>query len=342
MWETIRGYLTFTRKERFGVLFLLLVIIVLFALPYFFGPAPGDPEPAVYEKVKEAVRELDSRQKDSSHGSVAHSRYPEPKNFKPATDEASGGYTDPPKMFYFDPNNITADDWRRLGLSERLTQTILHYIDKGGRFHQAEDLKKIYGLRPGEYARLQPFVRFSQPKQDFYRQSTNSEKRSFAKDSVNNKQLFIRERPLITGTGFQRTEKRFEITDINNADSAAWSRFPGIGSILASRIVHFRERLGGFYQIDQVGETFGLPDSSFQKIKSFLRLNGASVLQLDLNEASRENLQSHPYIRWQLAKAIVDYRMQHGRFQSVDELLQLARMDQQKFEKLRPYLTLNR
>ena len=315
---------------------------MLFALPYFFRPAPGDPEPAVYEKVKEAILELDSRQKDSSHGSVAHNRYHEPKNFTPAMNKASGAYIDPAEMFYFDPNNITADDWRRLGLTEHLTQTILHYIDKGGRFQRAEDLKKIYGLRPAEYARLLPFVRISKPKQDFYRHSTNYEKRSLAEDSVNNIQLLIRERPLIPGTGFQRTEKRFEITDINNADSAAWSRFPGIGSNLASRIVHFRERLGGFYQIDQVGETFSLPDSSFQKIKSFLRLNGASVLQLDLNEASREDLQSHPYIRWQLAKAIVDYRMQHGRFQSVDELLQLARMDQQKFEKLKPYLTVNR
>ena len=36
MWETIRGYLTFTKKERLGVLFLLLIISILFVLPYFF------------------------------------------------------------------------------------------------------------------------------------------------------------------------------------------------------------------------------------------------------------------------------------------------------------------
>src|SRR6185369_5391347 len=105
----------------------------------------------------------------------------------------------------------------------------------------------------------------------------NSEKLSFTKDSLKNKESFFREKLLNTGTEFKRTEKRFEITDINDADSAAWSRFPDIGGNLASRIVHFRERLGGFYQIDQVGETFGLPDSSFQKIKSFLRLNAVSV-----------------------------------------------------------------
>jgi hypothetical protein len=52
MWETIRGYLTFTRKERFGVLFLLGIITGLFVLPYFFQPHPGDPGPMVSEKMK--------------------------------------------------------------------------------------------------------------------------------------------------------------------------------------------------------------------------------------------------------------------------------------------------
>ena len=47
---------------------------------------------------------------------------------------------------------------------------------------------------------------------------------------------------------------------------------------------------------------------------------------------------SHPYIRWPLARAIAEYRLQHGPFHSIDELLQLAQMDTVKFEKLKPYL----
>ena len=61
--------------------------------------------------------------------------------------------------------------------------------------------------------------------------------------------------------------------------------------------------------------------------------------KIDLNLASEEKLKSHPYIRWQIARAIIEYRMQHGGFQSVDELLQLAQMDRPKFEKLKPYLS---
>ena len=61
MWETIRGYLTFTRKERFGVLFLLIIISILFILPYFFRPAVGDPDPAAYEKMKAEIRKFESK-----------------------------------------------------------------------------------------------------------------------------------------------------------------------------------------------------------------------------------------------------------------------------------------
>ncbi|MDP9042953.1 MAG: helix-hairpin-helix domain-containing protein, partial [Bacteroidota bacterium] len=113
---------------------------------------------------------------------------------------------------------------------------------------------------------------------------------------------------------------------------------PGIGAKLASRIVHFREKLGGFYHVNQVGETYGLPDSTFQKIKPFLRLKNVTLTCMDLNTATKEILQSHPYIRWQIASEIISYRQQHGSFHSVGELLQLAQMDSMKFEKLRPYL----
>ena len=66
MWETIRGYLTFTRKERYGVLFLLLLIIIFFILPYFFKSSTGDRDPETYNKIKDDVRKFESRISDSS------------------------------------------------------------------------------------------------------------------------------------------------------------------------------------------------------------------------------------------------------------------------------------
>jgi len=223
-------------------------------------------------------------------------------------------------MFSFDPNQLDAEGWRRLGITDQLAKTIRHYIEKGGRFRKAEDLKKLYGLHLSDYNRLYPYVRIT---------------------SFHNVQMFRDIVPVRLNSvpGFMRSTKKPEITDVNRADTAAWMRLPGIGAKLASRIVHFRETLGGFYRVEQVGETFGLPDSTFQNIKHFLRLNEANLIQIDLNGASRELLQAHPYIRWQIARAIVEYRGQHGNFNSVEELLQLAVMDSSKLAKLKPYLS---
>jgi competence protein ComEA len=341
MWEMIRGYLTFTRKERFGVLFLLVVISVLFILPYLFGPSVGDPDPTAYEKMKGGIEKFESREKDSGDA-VKYDRYPDRNNH--TTGEYAGKYTTDTHadLFYFDPNNLNADGWRRLGLTDRLTQTILNYTGKGGRFRKVEDLKKLYGLHSSDYERLLPYVRIGKTQREFYTRPADSVKSSFHMATVKRTDSFYRVVPSNAGGASRYSGKKFILTDINQADSADWSQLPGIGEKLSSRIVHYREKLGGFYQVDQVGETFGLPDSSFQKIKPYLRLSTYKLNPIDINTATKEILQSHPYIRWQIAKAIIDYRLQHGGFQSVEELMQLAQMDSVKFEKLKPYLVINR
>ncbi len=340
MWEPIRGYLTFTRKERYGVLFLLVLISVLFVLPYFFRPSIGEPDPATYEKMKEGILKFESKLADSSLEAVRHDRYQEQKSY---TTEVYPGNSSRPvraEMFYFDPNWLTANDWRKLGISGRLTQTILHYIEKGGRFRKAEDLKKLYGLHNTDYERLFPYVRIAKAPKDLKTHPGYFAKTAYDLPALKKADSLFLSGSLRTnsGTGFAYNYKKLEATDINLADSADWSRLPGIGAKLASRIVHFREKLGGFYRVEQVGETFGLPDSCFQKLKPYLRLNTVSLLQIDLNSVTKETLQAHPYIRWQFARIILEYRQQHGGFRSVDELLQLAQMDQVKFERLRPYL----
>jgi competence protein ComEA len=339
MWETIRGYLTFTRKERFGVLFLLILISILFILPYFFRPSVGQPNQAAYEKMKEGILKFESREKDSSERTVVYDRYPNQKNNKTAGNSGNPASAMRPELFYFDPNNLNITEWQSLGLTDRLIQTILHYIEKGGRFRKAEDLKKLYGLRISDYERLLPYVRIAKSSEDFQTRPGNIAKTTSDIQFAKKTDTFSRLNKLSSAGDIVHSGKKFTITDINLADSAEWSLLPGIGEKLSSRIVHYREKLGGFYKVDQVGETFGLQDSVFLKIKPFLRLNAFILNQIDINTATKEILQSHPYIRWQLAGAILEYRMQHGGFRSVEELMQLVQVDSVKFKKLKPYVS---
>jgi competence protein ComEA len=338
VWETIRGYLTFTRKERYGVLFLLLLVIILFVLPYFFKPSPGDRDPETYNKIKEEVVKFESRNADTSQEKNGHDHNNRQKIFSATWNQANADRYAQVQMFYFDPNKIQAADWIRLGLQERMAQTIRHYLEKGGRFQKAEDLKKLYGLHNADYERLHPFIRISPLPGQFRTYPRHDNKFADHTSFTGKTDSFFHESNPVSWHPFKRADKIFTETDVNLSDSTAWSKLPGIGEKLASRIIHFREKLGGFYQTDQVAETYGLPDTTFQKIKPYLSLHSVSLRQIDINTATKELLMSHPYIRWPLARGIIEYRLQHGSFHSVNDILQLAQMNPLLFEKLKPYL----
>ncbi len=76
--------------------------------------------------------------------------------------------------------------------------------------------------------------------------------------------------------------------DINEADTTAFIALPGIGSKLAQRIINFRTKLGGFYSIDQVRETFGLPDSTFRKIQKQLTYHNSTIQKININALTIE------------------------------------------------------
>ena len=63
------------------------------------------------------------------------------------------------QLFYFDPNVLPLEGWKKLGIREKTITTIQSYLHKGGHFSKPEDLKKIYGLRADEYKRLEPYIR---------------------------------------------------------------------------------------------------------------------------------------------------------------------------------------
>jgi competence ComEA-like helix-hairpin-helix protein len=253
------------------------------------------------------------------------------KNYTPKHYDDNYGYYDTPSpgnyslpeskgsLFYFDPNTLSADGWRRLGLREKTIATIQNYISKGGKFRQPDDIKKIWGLFPRDAERLMPYIQIANTVKNIVSPGKNvGEYRSPWKDS----------------------KRGVKPIAINESDTTAWIALPGIGSKLSQRIVNFRSKLGGFYNIEQVGETFGLPDSTFQIIKPLLRLSG-EVKKINLNSATIEELKSHPYIRYQLANALVQYKLQHGDYKTVEDIKRIMIVTDELFNKVSPYLTVD-
>lgn len=267
--KSLREWFVFTKKERTGVVLLVIIILALSIIPYFFSVTFEYPGNALTKQIQQDLL-LVHRTTDSSAITPSMALYDSPAEKKPAT------------LFEFDPNTLPGDGWRKLGLRERAIQIIQKYLSRGGRFYQAADLKKIYGISEADALRLIPFVRIKQPQ------------RSFEK------------------TPYQKFKKKEPVAfDINTADTSAFMALPGIGSKLANRTIAFRNKLGGFYSVEQVKETYGLSDSVYQQVKSLLQCTG-SMQTININTADFNTLSRHPYIGRNLANAIIRYREQHG------------------------------
>jgi competence protein ComEA len=198
-------------------------------------------------------------------------------------------------LFSFDPNTIDAEAWMRLGIGERTVRTVLNYRNKGGRFRSPEDIRKIWGLRKEDAERLIPFVVIAGNK-----------------PSV----LPSRQAPVLQPAG----PKEIIPIDINTSGVEEWKSLPGIGEVLAARVVKFRDKIGGFLSVEQVRKTYGISDSLFSAIIPYLVFQPSSLPKLNLNTASVYALRSRTGISYQLAKTIVDTRNQEGPFQEINSV----------------------
>ena len=137
-----------------------------------------------------------------------------------------------------------------------------------------------------------------------------------------------------------KSKKNGNHININTADTLEFMTLPGIGIGFAKRIINFRNKLGGFYSIDQIKETYGLPDSTFLLIKDRIHIGSGNLEKKNINTSTVEELGSHPYIKYRLANAIVAYRKQHGLFNDLNDLKKIMIIDDGLFIRIKEYLKL--
>lgn len=325
MWKQfLNEYLSFTKKERTGIFILLALIIVgllvPFLYPYFIHHKIYD-----HSQFDKEISQLKIQQTDSITDKKYYGKNFDENNYTNYYEPSEKNYYIKPKeeVFYFDPNTASVNDWKRLGIRDKTVETIQKYLSKGGHFYKPEDISKIWGLHKDDIERLLPYVKIENIKKEY----TNNEPRNFQNNN--------------TPDSYRDKKPPPQIIDINTSDTTAFISLPGIGSKLAQRIIAFRDKLGGFYSVDQIKETYGLPDSTFIKIKPKLILTSPGVKQININTATLDEMKLHPYIRFNLANAIMQYRNQHGNFSSVIDIKKIMIVTDDIFNKVSLYLTVN-
>ena len=107
---------------------------------------------------------------------------------------------------------------------------------------------------------------------------------------------------------YKRLERFIDIPklDINKADSAAFETLPGIGKFFASRMVSYRNELGGYSYPEQLMDIWHFDREKYDGLKDLIMVGLAAPYPLwNLSEAE---LARHPYIGKRAAHGIVLFR----------------------------------
>ncbi|MGM9806280.1 MAG: ComEA family DNA-binding protein [Candidatus Aphodosoma sp.] len=135
-------------------------------------------------------------------------------------------------------------------------------------------------------------------------------------------------------------KKEFFAFDINHADTALLVKLPGIGTVRASGIVKYREKLGGFVSAGQLAEVGILPDSVVEALRPYVVIDSAALRRVPVNRCGVECLRRHPYINYYQARAIYDLRWdsRHNGTLSPDDISRIKEFTAEELERLLPYL----
>jgi len=302
------NFFHFNKQERNGVFVLCIIIVVLFAIRLsvpFFGNNLSSVQMLTID-VANAKRgdQINDEKLKKSEFEVA----------KPNEREISSDYKIRNQRFVFNPNTVSEEDAQKLGLSKKLTTTLIKFRNKGGKFFKPEDLKKLYGISPKLYDELERYILIPQ--------------KEFKRDSAFARKSFTPEKKTYTK----------ELVELNTADSLSIVFLKGIGPGFTRRILKYRTMLGGFHSINQLKDVYGMNDSVFVLLTSQIKLDASALVKIPINAIDFNSLRKHPYFNFQSAQAIVNFRLKHGKLTEAD-FKALGIFSEEKLRLILPYLS---
>jgi DNA uptake protein ComE-like DNA-binding protein len=129
--------------------------------------------------------------------------------------------------------------------------------------------------------------------------------------------------------------------ELNLADSEALVALPKIGPVLAGRIIQYRDKLRGFHDLNQLTEVWGFKEDLLFDLEGKISIDPSLVKWYELNRVGLDELKVHPYFKFTLSKALINFRNQHGNYQQVADIKQIKLVNDSIYELVSPYLRID-
>lgn len=129
-----------------------------------------------------------------------------------------------------------------------------------------------------------------------------------------------------------------EKVELNTADTSDICRIPQFGSKRAAKIVEYRDKLGGFYDLEQLKEIYILQNVNMDYVKEYFYVDKSRIKKIKINSCEYKTIVSHPYFDNYLAKTILNHRKKSGDIKNMEQFRELTHIYAELEEKLRWYV----
>ncbi len=296
-------HFTISRTDRMCLVVFVILLLGWELIKYFFPPPPYDKEwihhegqPLAEQEINDSLSRGISKEKESYH-SKTNNR----KEYK-SYDEIE---VTPTPM---DINKATWHELRAMGFSGKVASNIERYVGAGGVLKNQQDVMKIYSMDSAQWIAVAPFVLFPEKKNETTYQPWQEKNTTAVPTTL----------------------------DLNTATAAELEMLPGIGAVLAERIIKYRTSLGGFFNIEQIKECYGLPPETIEKIIPRLTIVTPPTL-ITINEKDMTNFH-HPYLNKKITRILQAYKKQHGTLKDVNDLRKIYPPDTTWCDRILPYI----
>ncbi len=217
-------------------------------------------------------------------------------------------------IYPFNPNYITDYKGYQLGMSIEEIDRLLKYRAEGKWINSAEDFKKVTGVSDSLLDVVKVNFRFPE--------WTQNTRHVIAKESYTQKPAVV-------------------IADLNSASSEDLQKVKGVGEVLSERIIKYRYKIGGYLDMIQLKDVYGLSPEVIENINRMFTIQSRpEKTRQDLNKMGVGQLSEIPYFDYELSRKIISYRKLHEGIRSFEELSGIDGFPSDKIDRIKLYLTL--
>ena len=215
----------------------------------------------------------------------------------------------------FDPSKYSINQWVYLGLSEKQASAMVRFSQFG--IHSEKALGKAFVLPKKLFDLIKDSCLYTPVNSPSDKILNYDKKSSIESKATSN-----------------------SIVELNSASLSELESLKGIGPFFAKNIIKLRDKLGGFYDENQLLEVWQFTPEKLKEISNQISISKQLIVPLNINSVSSEELKNHPYFTWNIANSLIKMRAQKGRFNSLNELKESVLVTEEWFQKIKIYLSL--